>query len=88
MIGVDVVRLLPSRNHLFEFKDRNKRSMSRISNTNTDTYEEDTRRKAPRWAFLGGGSILPGLDEDRPIITVVAPSVAGIHDGTYKMLGK
>jgi hypothetical protein len=45
-------------------------------------YREDTRRKALKWAFLGGGSVPLGLDEDDPAVTAVA---ADEHDGTCEI---
>jgi hypothetical protein len=52
------------------------------------TYREDTHRKAPRWAFLGLGSIPPELDENDPAIMAVAPLVVDTHDGTCEILGR
>jgi hypothetical protein len=49
-------------------------------------YQEDTRRKDPRHAFLGGGSVPLGLDEDDPTITAVTTTMADKHNVTYKIL--
>jgi hypothetical protein len=51
-------------------------------------YQEDTRRKALRWAFLGRGSVPPDLDEDDPTIMIVALPMANMNDGTCEILGK
>jgi hypothetical protein len=36
------------------------------------TYREDTHRRAPKHAFLGGGSAPLGLEEDNPTIAAMA----------------
>jgi hypothetical protein len=51
-------------------------------------YWEDTCMKAPKWAFLGGGFIPSGLDEDNLIVTVVAPLAVGKHNGTCATLNR
>jgi hypothetical protein len=68
---------------LFEFVESNRRSRDHISSMQLDAYQEATRMKALRRAFLGGGSIPLGLNEDGPTITVVAPQATDKHDGTY-----
>jgi hypothetical protein len=52
----------------------------------THTYREDTRRKAPKWAFLGGACESPALDEGNPTVMAVATMVAGKLDGTCEVL--
>jgi hypothetical protein len=52
------------------------------------THREDTRRKVPRWVFLGGGSVPQRLNKDDPAVTAVATMAARKHDGTCKILNK
>jgi hypothetical protein len=51
-------------------------------------YQEDTRRKAPKQAFLGGGSISLGQDEEDPTVVVMATTVVNEHDGTYEIMSR
>jgi hypothetical protein len=43
----------------------------------------DTRRKAPRWAFLEGGSVPLGLDEDDPVAMTVVTTIGSEHHWTF-----
>jgi hypothetical protein len=52
------------------------------------TYREDTHRKAPKWAFLGGCSIPLRSDEDDPAVTAMATAAADEHGGTCKILSR
>jgi hypothetical protein len=49
------------------------------------TYHEDPCRKALKWAFLGGGSVPPRLDEEDPAVTVMAIMAVDEHDGTCEI---
>jgi hypothetical protein len=51
-------------------------------------YQEVTNKKDLWQAFLGGGSILMGLDEDGPTITTMAPPVASNYGRTCKVLNR
>jgi hypothetical protein len=51
-------------------------------------YWHDTHRKAPKWAFLGGGSIPYGLEEDDLAVTAEVAMAANEHDGTCKISGR
>jgi hypothetical protein len=68
-----------------EFGDRNRRNRCHLSHADTNTYPEDTHRKALRRGFLGGGSIPSGLEEDDPAATIVATTVTDRHDKTYRI---
>jgi hypothetical protein len=48
-------------------------------------YQEDTRRKASKWAFLAMGSVPPRLDKEDPIVTDVATTMTDKHDGTCEI---
>jgi hypothetical protein len=50
--------------------------------------QEDTSRKTPKWAFLGGGSVPSCFDEDDPTVTAVVATMTRDHDGTYEILNK
>jgi hypothetical protein len=52
------------------------------------TYQEDTRRKAPKQAFLGGGSVSLGHDEEDTTVVVMATTVVDEHHGTYKIMSR
>jgi hypothetical protein len=51
-------------------------------------YWEDTCRKAPKWSFLGGGSVPLGLDEDDSAVSAVEDMTAGEHDGSCEILNR
>jgi hypothetical protein len=40
----------------------------------SDTYAEYTTRRAPKWAFLGWGSVPPGLIEDGLAVVLAEPN--------------
>jgi hypothetical protein len=44
--------------------------------------------KALKWAFLGGVSIPPGLDEDNRSVMAVAAMMADEHDRTFKIVSR
>jgi hypothetical protein len=48
--------------------------------------KEDTRKKAPRWFFLGKGSVPPKIDKDSPTVMAMATLAVDTHDRTYKIL--
>jgi hypothetical protein len=54
----------------------------------THTYQEDTRRKPPRWDFLGGGSASLVLDEGDPAVMAVTTTAVGEHGGTCEVPNK
>jgi hypothetical protein len=49
------------------------------------TYQEDTCRWAPEWAFLGIGYVPLKLNEDATAVVAMVATVATELDGTYKI---
>jgi hypothetical protein len=49
------------------------------------TYQEDTCRWAPEWAFLGIGYVPLKLNEDDTAVVAMVAVVATELDGTYKI---
>jgi hypothetical protein len=73
----------------FECRNEDTRSetkKSREGHAPLHTYREVTHMRALERAFLGGGSIPPGFDEDAPTVTAVVAVAATELDGAYKIL--
>jgi hypothetical protein len=73
----------------FMFRNKDRRSGSHVSNRQHQIRIGRTPAgRLQKHAFLGAGSVAPGLDEDDSAITAVTTMAAGEHDRAYEIPGR